>query len=93
MKQLSLQAFLHLSELLNCLKMLESLSLTLVDKCRLILPTYAELHSAQINLYAKLQRKDIGTESLTFIKFLILKEEHTNLMLDFYNTVYLVWIL
>ena len=56
---------------------------TLVDKCRLVLPTYAELHSAQINLYTTLELYDLGTESLTFIKFLILNEENTNLMLRF----------
>jgi len=87
-KQSSSQAILHLLELLKCLKMLEFLSVsrcsrTLVDKCRLVSPTYAELHSAQINLYTTLERNDLGTESLTFIKFLILNEENTNLMLRF----------
>ena len=54
-KQVSLQAFLHLSELLRCLKMLEFLSVqrcshTRVDRCQLVSPTEAELHSAQWNL-------------------------------------------
>ena len=67
MKQSSLQAILHLLELLKCLKMLELLSVsrfsrTLVDKCWLISPTYAELHSAQINLYTTLERNDLGTD-------------------------------
>ena len=77
MKQPSSQAILHLLELLKCLKMIEFLSVsrcsrTLVDKCRLVSPTYVELHSAQINLYTTLERNDLGTESLTVIKILLL---------------------
>ena len=69
MKQLSLQAFVHLSELIRYLKMLEVLSVdrcsrTLVDKCRLVSPTYTEVHCAQINLFNTLERKGTGTASL-----------------------------
>ena len=49
-------------------------SRTRVDKCRLVSPTYTELHSAQVNLYTIFERSGLGTRSLAVIKFLILKE-------------------
>ena len=45
-----------------------------MDKCRLVSPTYTELHSAQVNLYTIFERSDLGTRSLAVSKFLILKE-------------------
>ena len=50
-----------------------------MDKCRLVSPTYTELHSAQVNLYTIFERSDLGTRSLAVIKFLILKEVNDNL--------------
>ena len=58
-------------------------SRNLADKYRLVSPTYGELHSAKINLYTKLQQNNLGTESMTFITFLMLNEENTNLMFRF----------
>jgi len=48
--------------------------------CRHVSPTYTELHPAQVNLYTTQERSDLGTESLTFIRFFILKEENANLI-------------
>ena len=58
-------------------------SRTRVDKCRLVSPRYTKLHPALINLYTTQERSDFGTQSLTEIKFLVLKEENTNLILRF----------
>ena len=49
---------------------------TRTDRCRLVSPTTAELHSAQFNLYTTSERSDLGTASLTLIKALMLKEEN-----------------
>ena len=45
-----------------------------------------ELHPAQVNLYTTQERSDLGAQSLTVIKFLILKEDNANLILRLYNT-------
>ena len=49
--------------------------------CRHVLPTYTELHPAYVNLYTTQERSDLGTESFTLIRFLILYEENANLIL------------
>jgi len=48
--------------------------------CRHVSPTYTELHPAHVNLYTTQERSDLGTESLTFIRFFTLKEENANLI-------------
>ena len=48
--------------------------------CRHVSPTYTELHPAQVNLQTTEERSDLGTESFTLIKSLILKEENANLI-------------
>ena len=49
--------------------------------CRHVSPTYTDLHPAQVNLYTTQERSDLGTESFTLIRFLILDEENANLIL------------
>ena len=39
---------------------------------------YTELHPAQVDLYTIRGQSDVGTQSLTVIKFLILKEENAS---------------
>ena len=48
--------------------------------CRHVSPIYTELHPAQVNLQTTQERSDLGTESFTLIKSLILKEENANLI-------------
>ena len=49
--------------------------------CWHVSPTYTELHPAQVNLQTTEERSDLGTESFTLIKSLILKEENANLII------------
>jgi len=44
-------------------------------------------HPAQVNLYTTQERSDLGTQSLTEVKFLTLKDENSNLMLRFLQYV------
>ena len=40
-----------------------------------------ELHPAHLNLYTTQERSDLGVESFTLIRLLILNEENANFML------------
>ena len=56
-------------------------SRSLVEMCRHVSPAYTELHPSQVNIYGTQERRDLGTESFTFIRFLILKEDNASLIL------------
>ena len=84
-KQFSLHASLQALEHFKYLYIWEFLSLnrcsrTREDKCRLVSPTYTELHSSQVNMYTIFERSDLGTQSLAVLKFLILKEVNASLI-------------
>ena len=88
LKYPSPQTLVHKVELFRCLKMYEVLSLircsrTPLDKCQDVSPILAGLHPAQVNLYTTKEQSDVGTQSLTEIKLLALKDENANLMLRF----------